>query len=151
MAESIGERAARGEHEAGEPEQEQLFPMGTVEGDGRNLKTLIRPNAPIRSTVSMRKAEVPSAGGLFDPDRERMLLVTVEPSKIEHVPIRDGGRVKEWKQRQTLRPVYIEGTTSYGAAQIEAMFTALLADDPRDAGKLLDKLRGRVEAELQNA
>ena len=149
MAESIGDRAARGEHEQ-EPEQAQdeLFPMGTVDGDGRSLKTLMRATAPVRSTVSMASAEIPSGGGLFDPERERTLLVTVLPEKVEHVPIHEGSRVKEWKQRQTLRPVFVESASSYGAAQIEAMFAALLADDPRDAAKVLDKLKGRVESEL---
>jgi hypothetical protein len=148
-AESIRDRAARGEHEGeSEQAQDELFPMGTVDGDGRSLKTIMKANAPTRSTVSISSAEIPSGGGLFDPERERTLLVTIEPGKVELVPVHKDGKVSEWKQRQTLRPTFIESASSYGAAQIEAMFTALLADDPRDAGKLLDKLKDRVESEL---
>jgi hypothetical protein len=148
MAESVAERAKAGEHEEG---QDELFPMGSLDGDGKSLKTLIKAGSSVKATVKMRTAEVPAKGGLLDPEGERTLVVTVRPGKVEAVPHHDGeGKVVDWTQRQSLDPVYVEAASSYGAGQIEAMFAALLADDPKAAGGLLDKLGGRVKAELKS-
>lgn len=142
MAESIADRAEQGE------EQEELFPTGSLEGDGITLKTLVKGGKGQTLTVSIKKAEVPSSAGLADPEKVRMLLVTCEPGKVESVPMREEGKVVEWKHRQTYTPIFIEGVQRGEAGRLEAMFTDLLGEDPAAAGKLLDRLQERAQAAL---
>lgn len=149
---SITGRAANGEGD--EPEIE-LFPQGSVQGDGKSLKSLIKPGHSVQPTVSLMSAEVPiSTGGLLDPEREGMLLVTYELAKLEPVPVREGDRgdrkIVGWKIRQQLRPVYIEPVQGE-AGTIEAAFAALADASPKDAGALLDRLHTRMSDVLATA
>ena len=134
-----------------EPEQEEMFEKGSLEGDGITLKTLVRANKPQHLTVSIKKAEVPSGAGLADPEKVRTLLVTCEPGKVESVPIREDGKVREWKHRQTYTPIFVEGAQRGEAGRIEASFGTLLKEDPKAAGKLLDRLQERARGELTPA
>jgi hypothetical protein len=149
---SIEGRAANGEAEQEAPE---LFPAGSLKGDGKSLKTLIKPGQAVKSTVSMMSAEVPiSGGGLLDPDREGMVLVTYELAKLEPVPEREGDRgdrkIVGWKVRQVVRPVYVE-PVSGEAGTIEAAFAALVDASAKDAGALLDRLHARMSDALAAA
>ena len=144
---SIAQRAERGEGTEPEEEAPELFPLGTLEGDSKSLKTLIKPGLPVKTTVSMRKAEVPSSGGLLDPEREGMVLVTYALDGVQVVPTREGEtgnrRIVGWKTRQVIRPIYVERVDGE-AGTIEAAFAGLLKADPQSAGALLDRLRDRM-------
>jgi hypothetical protein len=149
---SIAERAADGDD--GEPgEQAEIFPLGSIEGDAKTLKTLIRAGLPVTQTVAMGSAEVPiSSGGLIDPDKEGMLLVTYEAAGYQPVPVREGERhegkrVKSWKIRTHLRPIHVERIDGE-AGVIEANFASLLDVDDKAAAALLDRLGARVKAKL---
>lgn len=103
---SIGDRAGAGEHE--QPEEE-LFPLGSLEGDGKSLKTLLRGGLPVEVTTSILSAEVPiRGGGLLDPERAGKVLVSYEVAKVETVLIREEGKIVKAKIRQVLRPTYVE-------------------------------------------
>jgi hypothetical protein len=146
MGESISERAANGGDE-----QDELFPLGSIEGGTKTLKTLIPAGSEVRSTVSMKSAEVPASGGIFDPGFEGKLLVTVVLGKVETVPLREEGRVVRWKVRQVVEAVHVERVQAGGAGAIEASFGDLLAEDAKAAGKLLDKLKARAGNALATA
>jgi hypothetical protein len=87
---SIEGRAANGEGD----DAPELFPLGSLEGDGVTLKTIVKPSEKVETTVAMMSAEVPSSGGLLDPRREGMLLVTYELAQAPLVPKREGGRAR---------------------------------------------------------
>lgn len=93
--------------------QEELFPMGTLEGDPKvTLKNLIKPNHRIEYTASKMSAEVPVTGGLIDPYADGQSVDTYELAKIELVPIRESDaagvrKIVGWKVRSKLRPVHI--------------------------------------------
>ena len=146
MGQSIEDRAANGDGS----EQDELFPAGSVDGDGVTLAKLRKPGQSVEATVSLSSAEVPSGGGLVDPEREGRLLVTYEPGKVEEVPVREEGRVVSWKERQHLRVVHVE-RVARGGDHIEASFVELLDGDPKTAGKLLDRLQKRAKAALAPA
>lgn len=153
---SISARAANGEgteDDGGEPE---LFPMGSLEGDAKTLKSLIRSGQAVKSTVSMTGAEVPvRSGGLLDPEKEGMLLVTFEVAHYTPVPVREGDRetgkrLTEWKIRQTVRPIHIERVDGEDGI-IEANFAMLAEANPTAAGALLDRMRARLTDALNGA
>lgn len=150
---SIEGRAANGENGGGEFEPE-LFPTGSIDGDAKTIKTLIRAGMPVKTTASLMSAEVPTRGGLLDPERNGHLLVAFEVAKYEPIVEREGEpgakKVVGWKIRQHLRPVYVE-TIDGGAGEIEASFAALLDGDPKGAAALVDRLQGRVAEVLQTA
>lgn len=113
----------------------ELFPIGSLQGDETTLGTLIRSNHKTELTVSMGTAEVPvRGGGMLDVNREHLLLVTVEPRKIETVPQREGDRLegKEivgFKIRQTVTPIYVERVQGEGGALVAAFADLLRADE----------------------
>ena len=108
---SVAERAENGD---GEPTQEELFPLGTVDGDPKKtLKTLLRAGVPIKYTCALSSAKVPMRGGLIDFESSGDLLVTFESGKLEVVPKiekDEGGkrRVVEAELRQKLRVSYVQ-------------------------------------------
>jgi hypothetical protein len=110
---SIAQRARDGE----EPEEE-LFPLGTLDGDPkRTLKTLLRSGVPIEYTASLMSAEVPLQGGALDMENNGQALVTWEPAKVEIVPDREvdsaGGRkLVRAKVRHKLRPTFVQAAGS---------------------------------------
>ena len=138
---SIAERAI-------DPVQVELFPAGTIAGDGKTLKTLIRANQAQEITTSMMSAEVPTPrGGLLDPERQGMLLVTYDWRSVPPVAVREGEpgdrRIVSWKLRQQVRPVHIEQVHGE-AGVIEANFAALLEADPEAARDLFARLGERL-------
>jgi hypothetical protein len=145
--ESIADRAENGE---GDGDDDELFPLGNVEGGPKTLKNLIRAGATVKSTISLASAEVPAGEGIFDPEAEGRLLVTFALGKVEVVPLKAEGKVQSYKVRQTLTPVYVERVSADGG-DIEASFEALLDGDPKAAGKLLDKLQSRATKALAPA
>lgn len=131
----------------------ELFPIGSLDGDETTLGQLIRGNHSVEVTVSMGSAEVPvRGGGLLDVNREHLLLVTVEPRKIEVVPKREGDRVegKEivgYKLRQGATPIFVERVHGEAGA-IEAAFIDLLREDETAAAALLERVTRRTEQAL---
>jgi hypothetical protein len=132
---------------------EELFPTGSLDGDNVTLGQIIRPGEKVEVTVSMRSAQVPMPrGGLLDPRKEHMLLVTTEVDHMVPAPKRDGDRVtgktvEGWGIRQVLRPIYLERVKGEEGA-IEASFADLLKADASRAAALLDRLRTRTESAL---
>jgi hypothetical protein len=149
MGDSISERAANGDGDG--DEADELFPMGNVEGGPKTLKTLIKPGAKVKSTISLASAEVPAGDGIFDPEGEGVLLVTFALGKVEEIPLRAEGQLQSWKVRQTLHPVYVERVGAAKGSEVEAAFAALLRDDPAAAGKTLDAMQKRAGKALATA
>lgn len=145
MEKSVADRAAAGEHEQ---EDEQLFPMGSLSGDGVPLSKLVKPGKDNKLTVSISKAEVPSGAGLADPDKDRTLLMTCEPGKVEVVPHKQDGKVVRYTTRQTYAPIFIEPVQRGDAGRLEAAFRQLILDDPSGAAKALDAMKKRATEEL---
>lgn len=157
MAEEREERSIRemAEREAAEHEQGEMWPMGTLEGELGSIRDLIKPSHRVEVTVSMSSAEVPSPqGGLIDPTKEGLALVTYELAKPELIPIRSGERgdrkLEGWKVRQVVRPIYVEGVKGEEGV-IQAKFEALLMAAPERAGALLDVLQAKAAKSLATA
>ena len=158
MADEDGGQTIREMAEADAQQQDaaEMFPAGSLEGDETTLATLIKPGQPNEVTVSMGTAEVPSPrGGLLNPDREHLLLVTTEHAGYTEVPKREGDRVTGktvvgWKTRQNLRPIYVEQVKGEAGA-IEAAFADLLMSDASAAGALLDRMQARAEKAMATA
>lgn len=106
---SLADRAADGENGHDEQTEEELFPLGSIEGDPKTtLKNLIKSGKPIEYTVSMRSAEVPLRGGLPDPDAFHRIFVNSVLEKVETVALREENKVVGWKVRAVLRPVFVQ-------------------------------------------
>jgi hypothetical protein len=41
-------------------EQGEMFPNGTLEGEGRTLKTLVKAGQAVETTVALSRAEIPA-------------------------------------------------------------------------------------------
>lgn len=128
----------------------EMFPMGEVEGGPKSLKNLIPAGAKVKSTVSIKSAEVPAREGIFDPAKRGKLLVEFELDSVQTVPHREEGKVTDYTVRQVLAPTYVERVDA-DTGDIEAQFELVLDDDPQAAGKLLDKLQRRAKKALQPA
>lgn len=107
---SVGDRADAGEHEQ---EPEEMFPAGTLEGEGPSARTIIKQGQPVTLEFSLSKAAVPSRGtGLFDPNKLGRALVTFLPGKFEPLPLReddaDPNKVTGWKVTQNLRVTHVD-------------------------------------------
>lgn len=136
--------------DSGEDELE-MFPTGTLDGDGPSPQTLIKKGLPVELTVSLSKAEVPNRGGLLDPDQVGRALVTYLPAKVDEVPVRgEDDKVKSWKIRQNLRVTYVEAASDTGPL-IRKLFEELLASSPSEAGALLDELQSSAVSGLRAA
>jgi hypothetical protein len=144
---TIDERAE--EHEYDPPE---MFPLGTLSGDDLTPQKVVKRGLPVETTVALSRAEVPTSGGLMDPDKAGRCLVSYVPGKIEEVPQRDGDEAKVvgWKIRQHLRATYVQPAGDE-ADLIRAEFGALLELDSSAAGALLDELRSMAADALTTA
>jgi len=87
---------------------EELFPHGSLDGDGINLKDLIRPGKPVEYTKSLLKGEVPGRRQLTNPEGERRALVTHQLAEVVIVIKREDGEIVGYKIREKLRPTYVE-------------------------------------------
>jgi hypothetical protein len=143
---SVADRAADGESD-----QLEAFPVGVIEGDAKvTHKTLIRPGEAVEYTVSLGRAEVPMRGGLVDPRKAGRCLVSYEAADGGlPVPQREDGKVKAWKIRQSLRPVYVEPWPLEDAEAIGLLFGTLMEASPQAAMKLVDGLQARAAEYLR--
>jgi hypothetical protein len=133
--------------------QGEMFPAGVLDGDGRTLKTLIRPGLPVELTCSIGKAEVPLRGGLPDPDKPVRALVTAVFHKAEPIAIRDpdAPKVTGWKLRAHMRADFVETVPGTDQGLIEQRFRALLEVDANAAAGLLDSLQKMASEVLATA
>lgn len=92
--------------------QEELFPTGSLDGDGIDLKGLVKPGLPVEYTKSLLKGEVPGRKGLTEPDGQRRAVVTHELAEVVVVIKREDGEIAGYKIREKLRPVYVEALDS---------------------------------------
>lgn len=129
------------EEEQGQQDDVQLFPMGSIEGDGVSLKTFIRGNRDNKLTVKIKSTRVPSGSGLADPEKDRVLLVTCEPGKVETVPHKEEGKVVRYTTVQVYEPIFVEGVQRGDVGRMEAAFKSMLTDDPDSAAKMLDRMQ----------
>jgi hypothetical protein len=89
-------------------EQDELFPIGSLPGDGIDLKQLIKPGKPVEYTKSILKGEVPGRDGLTNPEGTRRAIVTHELAEVVIVIKREDGAIVGYKIREKLRPTFVE-------------------------------------------
>jgi hypothetical protein len=89
-------------------ELNELFPHGSLDGDGMDLKRLIKPGLPVEYTKSLLKGEVPGRKGLTNPEGERRATVTHQLAEVVIVIKREDGEIVGYKIREKLRPTYVE-------------------------------------------
>lgn len=89
-------------------DQEELFEHGSLDGDGIDLKSLIKPGLPVEYTKSLLKGEVPGRKGLTNPNGERRAIVTHELAEVVVVIKREDGEIVGYKIREKLRPTFVE-------------------------------------------
>lgn len=134
---------------ADEDGDEELFPIGSVQGDG--LKQLAKRGKDIAFEVKIKAVGVPSKSGLADPEKVRTLLVACEPGKSDEVPHKEEGKVVRYTVRQHYTPIYVEAVQRGDAGRLEAAFDQLLKDDSAAAGKALDAMQKRASKAMATA
>lgn len=137
---------------AGQDEDEgTLFPAGSFEGDRVTAQALVTRGTGTVTTVALSRAEVPSKGGLLNPNKSGRVLVSYAPGKVEYVPQRDEAqRIESWKLRQHLRATFVVDANDE-AGLIRSEFANLVRLDVRAAAELLDEMQGVVSEELAKA
>jgi hypothetical protein len=126
---SVSEQVANGNSSEDEPSEEELFPLGSLEGDSAvTLKTLLKARTPVEISASMGTAAVPIKGsGFFDPEQEITLLVRVLPGGPVPVATRKKGderaQIEKWRITQPLTPIYVqEAGSMYTREQVLELF-----------------------------
>jgi hypothetical protein len=94
--------------EGEERDEVELFPHGSLDGDGIDLARLVKPGVPVEYTKSLLKGEVPGRRGLSNPEGTRRALVTHELAEVVIVIKREDGEITGYKIREKLRPTYVE-------------------------------------------
>lgn len=137
----VGEAVGKSIEDLADDEPEELFPLGTLEGDDFTPQKIIKKGLPIEVTVAIGQAEVPMpTGGLLDPNKQGRALVSYAFAKNVEIPQTDEGKIVGWKVRQMLRAIYVKPANDE-AALIRDEFKALLALDESAAGRVLDELK----------
>lgn len=158
--EQVAERAKRAaglteeqrQMEAAEPEQLEAYPLGSLEGDAKvTLRSLVKGGEPVEFTASMRAAEFPLRTGLVDFRKSGRALVTYEAQKIEVVVKREDGEVAGWKERQVLRPTFLEPVKGDLPEMVEAWFDRVMEESPEVGGALADRIAAKAAARLSVA
>jgi hypothetical protein len=146
---SIGERGESGE--SGVPEEE-LFPQGSLPGEGRSPQTYVKKGLPTELRVALSKAEVPLRGaGVPDPDKFGRAIVTYLPGKKHELPLRedanDPARTTGFKVTVDLRVTHVADANDT-AGLILTEWEVLLAQDEGAAAELFAEMRSMIEASL---
>jgi hypothetical protein len=133
-------------------EQGEMFPNGTLEGEGKTLKTLVKPGQAVETTISIGKAEVPLRNGMPDPDKPMRALVTGIFQSCKPTARReDAGnpvKVTGWKLAVHLRADFVEAVPFDDAGLIAQRFRAMLEVEPSAAGRLLEQLQALASEAL---
>ena len=141
--------------EGAEPTQEELFPEGVVDGDGVQLKDLVKPGHTVELTCALSRAEVPLRSGLPDPNRRLRVMVTGVPGKLHPLPLREDAhkplKVTGWKIAQDVRVDYVECVPLEDEALILNRVRAMLDASPQAAGALAEKINAIVAEYLSAA
>lgn len=142
-AAAMGGRAIDDQPEPDEPSEDELFPMGSIEGDHAVTMKNIVPAAKARKTeAKMRARRIALRGGLVRYGELLELVVTVEAGKVEEVPDLEepesGGRRKLLgvKDVQHFRPVHV--TSAAGMYTLDQVLEILEREFaiPRTADKV---------------
>lgn len=144
-----------GQVEEDELDQGEMFPNGTLEGEGKTLKTLVKPGQAVETTVALSRAEVPLRNGMPDPDRPVRALVTGVFQKATELAKReDSGnpmKVTGWKLAVGMRVEYVEAVPADDGGLILQRFRAMLEVDPSGAGRLGDEIAKLLQEALATA
>lgn len=145
---SIGDRAEDGD--SGVPEEE-LFPHGTLAGDGVTPQNIVRKGMPATLKVALTKQSIDLVGaGMKDPNKYGRALVTYLPAPIHETPVRedkaDPAKVTGWKIIQDLR--VIRAVDAVPADLVRTEFEVMLVEDAKAAAALLDELQAMAAAAL---
>jgi hypothetical protein len=133
-----------------EPEiVDELFPNGTLQGDGITLQKFIKGGKEHKLAVKIKSIRVPSGAGLADPEKDTTLLVTCEPGKTITTPHKEEGKVIGYTTDQVYTPVFVEGVQRGDAGRLEAMFGQLLKDDPQGAGRAMSAMSALLGADIE--
>lgn len=140
--ESIADRAEAIAH--GDTPDEELFPLGVMEGDPWTLDQIRKSKKPIEVTVALSRAEVPMRDGLPDPGKSGRVAATHETAKYEVVPVKeeqpDGEKIiVSWKIRVNLRVTYVQqmGDTE---SVVKREFERLTVEDLQRANEVAEDL-----------
>jgi hypothetical protein len=149
---SISERAEDGD--AGVPEQE-MFPSGSLDGEGVTPQTYVRKGLPTELRVALSKAEVPLRGsGVPNPNQFGRAIITYLPGAQKALPVRedknDPAKVTGHKVTVDLRVTHVADANDT-AGLVRTEFEVLLAQEPNRAAALLDELRSMVTEALGEA
>lgn len=128
-----------------EPEEEELFPNGSLDGDNLTRATIFHKGLPSTLHVSIGKAAVPIRGsGLVHPGRFGRALVTYLPGQLHELPLRDDdndpAKVTGLKLTQDLRAVHVADAND-AAGLIRSEFEVLVAEDAAAANALVAELK----------
>jgi len=150
----MADNEVNGDGHESDPEEAQgeMFPAGSLEGEGKSLKTLHKPGQAVETTVALSRAEVPLRNGLPDPDRPVRALVTgVFQSAKTLAKREDAGnpiKVTGWKLTANLRADYVEAVPGDDEGLILQRFRAMLEVDPAGAGRLAEQINAMVGESL---
>jgi hypothetical protein len=142
---SVEERAANGEHEY----DEELFPRGVVEHDGKGIDVIFRRHrTKVDASVVLSRAEVPLRGGLLEVDTPVHLLTRAEVSHYVPKPTRGpDGRQDGWHVQTVLKSAYTSALGDTQGAMV-ALFRDLLEVSPQEAAVALDRLQRTMSDHL---
>lgn len=146
---SIEQRGESGD--SGVPEEE-LFPQGSLPGEGVTPQTYVKKGLPVELMVALSKAEVPLRGaGVPDPNKFGRAIVTYLPGKKHDLPLRedanDPAKVTGYKLTVDLRVTHVADANDT-AALILNEWEVLLAQDESGAAGLFATMRSMIEDAL---
>ena len=140
----MGETATKGTEQDDDLPDPELFPNGSLEGDGLTFGKFTKPGKDNALEVKIKAVKLPSRAGLADVEKLRTLLVTCRPHAVKQVPHMLDGKVDRYTTTQDYTPVFVEGVQRGDAGRLEAAFRELLRDDHQAAARALDAMQ--VEA-----
>lgn len=146
---SIEQRGEEGD--SGVPEEE-LFPQGSLPGEGVTVQTYAKKGLPTELRVSLSKTEVPLRGsGVPDPNKFGRAIVTYLPGKKHELPLRedanDPAKTTGFKVTVDLRVTHVADANDT-AGLIRTEWEVLLAQDETAAAGLFAEMRTMIEDAL---
>lgn len=137
-------RAAAVEPLAMEDEyQDEMFPLGCLDGDDQQLGSLVNGALPVELYISLSRTEVPLLGGLLDPNKGGRAAVSYEALEYKHKPIReeqpDGSfKIVSWKVTCNAKARLVEPLGDPETV-VRREFERLLASDPNRAAEVAEE------------
>jgi hypothetical protein len=106
-----------------------------------SLGGLARRGQPIEAMASLMSAAT-RVGGQFEPDKERVLVVTVLPHGYTQRPVREAGVTKRWKYVQQLRPLSVQTVADMRGVILTELAEHYAGDS--DVATAIDNLRDAI-------